>query len=519
MKEESLLSKIVGGVFVFFLFAILHMETLYVLDGVHSSFNLSDFHMLLLVIVILVGLVKLNVYFKRDNLVISVLTFVLGFFMLTSLIGTRFVDFFELFISSDSFYFVPFFLIDMVIKYITFPLLLFYFSDRVVKSQRMKAENERIAEYEIRRREERMKKEERDSHLEVIRNHTYDLYKDELDRIFTRLIEFEMEPSNNLTSVNLTNEEADIMYKRASQKLKNRYGVNFWNLESFIEPCAQFIGRLDKRISKLERTEFGLFSSYHFRDKTQELRNLLYKSEKEFKALGSKAHTESKAISLGVEGEKLVNEQLELYDDHVVNIPSVYFKMEGKTSETDNFIVSPFGVFAIEVKNIGSSGNFSIKIERDGRWIKVKDRKETVMKNVTSQAYWHVGINQKIINKELKERGFDSYVYINPLIVLANETVAISNQSDVPVVRVSNMYHHMSSSPTRLSVEEQKAIIEIVKEHHAGSKKYGHVNPLPYYEEFVAWLSGYVAIFKKLETVVTEMEQEYTRVVSKEKIF
>lgn len=147
----------------------------------------------------------------------------------------------------------------------------------------------------------------------------------------------------------------------------------------------------------------------------------------------------------GYEGEERVNRELSLFDDRLINIPNLRIEQDGISAENDNFIISPFGLFSIEVKNYGSTGSYSVKITKDGRWTKVlKNGVEERLDNVTSQATRHIALTQKLINKALKELGYDIYLPVSFIIVMANEAVDIENQSNIPIIRTSNLYYEIS---------------------------------------------------------------------------
>ena len=77
---------------------------------------------------------------------------------------------------------------------------------------------------------------------------------------------------------------------------------------------------------------------------------------------------------IGRKGEEYVNSELSLYENFY-NLEGIRLEIEDANSikhsiENDNIIVCKYGVFVLEVKNYGLLGNYDIKIERDGRWVK-----------------------------------------------------------------------------------------------------------------------------------------------------
>ncbi|MGL4873087.1 MAG: nuclease-related domain-containing protein [Clostridium sp.] len=178
----------------------------------------------------------------------------------------------------------------------------------------------------------------------------------------------------------------------------------------------------------------------------------------------------------GIEGEQLIDRELNQYPN-IYNLSNI--RVEEKDNdgmdqsvENDNIVIARQGVFVIEVKNIGSKGAFSIKIERDGRWIKRYGKREAIMKSPTEQNNRHILYINKIINRLLK-RDVENYLDAEGIVVIANDAVTIENQSqNQMVLRKSEIYLYIKKQKNVLSIEEMNILKEYFLKNNLGGKKY-----------------------------------------------
>jgi hypothetical protein len=180
----------------------------------------------------------------------------------------------------------------------------------------------------------------------------------------------------------------------------------------------------------------------------------------------------------GLIGEEKVSKELFIYRDRIKYIDGVRL-VEGEDSVESDFIVaSSTGVFCIEVKNYSAHAKGSkITISKDGLWSRNDaDGADIPIGDITQQVYRHIGITQRILNEQLKQvYGNDfPYIPIMPIIVIANNMIEIDNFSDVPVMRISNMYHHISKYPSERVLEKEYwiKIMDILASLNKGAKAY-----------------------------------------------
>ncbi|MEG0296847.1 MAG: nuclease-related domain-containing protein [Clostridium sp.] len=180
---------------------------------------------------------------------------------------------------------------------------------------------------------------------------------------------------------------------------------------------------------------------------------------------------------VGYGGEDELNKTLKFCDDILTSHQGCRFKVLEESNETDNLIVSPFGIFNVEVKNIGSQGKIIIHVEKDGRWNKYRvnsagQKFRMEQSNVTAQVTRQSVLKQRLINEELKKKGFNDYVLVKPIIVIANDNVDIVNNTSDPIVRIPQLYSTITNNSRILSDEIINEINNIIKENTLPAIKY-----------------------------------------------
>lgn len=178
----------------------------------------------------------------------------------------------------------------------------------------------------------------------------------------------------------------------------------------------------------------------------------------------------------GIKGENNLEKELNLYRDRIKTLPNIRLEVEDTTVESDFIVISKNGLFCIEVKNYGHSGEKLI-VSKDGKWTKLdKGGIEQDISNITSQLYRHIGISQRYLNESL-EFVYGSgapYIELNPIIVIGNDKVTIENNSDIPVLRISNVFHYINTykGNIKLSIKDFDVIEETLHRLNKGQKPY-----------------------------------------------
>lgn len=202
-------------------------------------------------------------------------------------------------------------------------------------------------------------------------------------------------------------------------------------------------------------------------------------------------------IKSGLKGEYAVQSVLDMHAGAFIVVHDLRLEFPGKNGEvdsveTDTVVLAPNGIFAVEVKNYGSSGRYKIVVTGDGNWYKEypplrdgKVQKREVMKNPFAQNDRHIAYLERFIN-ELLGRDMANWARVENIICLANDEVAIENDPDAKqtLTRVSNLYNQLTYDRTqKFTVEELEKIKAAFDEKGLPGKKY----PLPDYSKQMKW--------------------------------
>ena len=202
-------------------------------------------------------------------------------------------------------------------------------------------------------------------------------------------------------------------------------------------------------------------------------------------------------IKLGVLGEDDLIKELDLYNDMFDYGHSVRVEYQGSSVESDVIIYSKKGIFTLEAKNYGKSGSYNLHIAKDGQWKKIlKSGREEVTDSVVAQATRHVVIKQKLLNEELRKKGLanpERYYTLESIIVIVNDVVQITNETDYPILRISQLYNYIQKLPDIYTKEEVDAIRQVFEENSLDAKKYAMEDFL---KEFEDWLDLVVPVYE-----------------------
>lgn len=141
----------------------------------------------------------------------------------------------------------------------------------------------------------------------------------------------------------------------------------------------------------------------------------------------------------GIDGEAMVNSKLNIHTN-IINLHNIRISDSlGRVCQCDNIVISKNGIFVIEVKNYGSQGNYSIKVDSTGRWTKKTSKNIEVLTNPVDQNTNHIAILNKFLADNFRD------ISVRGIIVIANETVDVINESKDIVVRPSSLYNSIDN--------------------------------------------------------------------------
>lgn len=179
----------------------------------------------------------------------------------------------------------------------------------------------------------------------------------------------------------------------------------------------------------------------------------------------------------GLNGEEYVSQQLKLYEGKYKVLENIVIESndsQGETSEVDTYIITDKGLVVAEVKNYGNE-NQRLHITSDGRWVIEDVHNGHVLrrfdKSPIEQNARHCLAIERLLKQELGE---DCDIPIIPVVFIANNKVAIQNESQSSVIRVSEFYTFINSisNGAKVSKETQKKIEELLEEKNIGAREF-----------------------------------------------
>lgn len=216
-------------------------------------------------------------------------------------------------------------------------------------------------------------------------------------------------------------------------------------------------------------------------------------------------------IFSGVSGEEMISNEFKIYNGELKYFSNVRFEENDTSVETDGLIISERGIFSIEIKNFKFP---KVIISKDGQWKKCYYGKggnleEEVMKDVGSQMNRHIIITERLFNEHLKNKKIKDKIEIKPMIIIANDKIEIENNSDMIIVRASQIYPNFKKSNCNYSKNAISEIENFINKNKLPAKKY---NILNYEKTFENILNMFLS--KKDEC--TKMFNEILRILNEE---
>lgn len=180
------------------------------------------------------------------------------------------------------------------------------------------------------------------------------------------------------------------------------------------------------------------------------------------KNLHKRLNQDFKGISIGNQGEKMVNHELSRRSFNVHNMAGLNIFNGEYNVEFDNVLISKRGIFVLEVKNVGSNANSDHKIvvSRDGRYQYFKNGKEQISNARTpiQQNNEHRDSLMKYLY-QLTGREFP----VIPFVVYANDNIGIDNQSSHIIMRPNMILTQHDLYPEVLSEEDINLIKNLLE--------------------------------------------------------
>lgn len=361
------------------------------------------------------------------------------------------------------------------------------------------------------------------SNLELKSSKVLDLIKQSKFDIYLKNIKFEDSYLNSSEYLSFTLNNGELSSKTDCTNLvyfNNEEKLEYIN--DIYPKIAQIYSRVKYSWSDVDEVIVNLFEKIpriyndeHTHKYVTNLKNHKYASlieNKYYEHRFNLIKNLKESLELGIEGEKSVNKYLELYSDEIINLPNIRLEVNGESTENDNILITKKGIFILEVKNIGSTGSYNIKIEKDGRWIKqfTNGKIESIDFNATVQNDIHVVLLKRFLNNKLNINiDDDKYLNVEGIVVIANNEININNESNQPIFRTSEIYRHINSFKTVLTAKEMKDIQNIILKENLPSKKY----PIPDYKKEI---TNNIVLLNSLEENIFKNEKNNLKIIYNE---
>ena len=194
---------------------------------------------------------------------------------------------------------------------------------------------------------------------------------------------------------------------------------------------------------------------------------------------------ERMAIKSGVEGEESVREYLKDFEDMLLPLYGTRFQAEKGTVENDALLFTETGIYSLEIKNIGASGDKTIRITKDGLWyekFKSRDWKRSERDVIFDQVNRHTALTETLIREKF---GRESKYMVKSIIVIPNKNLKIENESSFHIVRPSQIVSLIREMDAMLTHDECMAVRDFVKSKDIGQARYEHLDALAYVRKIV----------------------------------
>lgn len=205
-------------------------------------------------------------------------------------------------------------------------------------------------------------------------------------------------------------------------------------------------------------------------------------------------NSDLKGTLIGAEGEREVAKTLKDFEQLVGRekmriLPNIRMEPNGQSVESDFIVVCQYGVFALEVKNLGSTGSYNITVEKDGLWKKVMKNGhwKEMPDSISRQNERHLMGIEQVINSKMGN-STENWIEAKSLIVFANNVVGIRNYSDNIIIRDSEIMTEIRKNPIYLNEQQINQIAEILIAESLPAKKYKMEN----------WMNRLVAVHLEL---------------------
>lgn len=327
--------------------------------------------------------------------------------------------------------------------------------------------------------------------------------------------DYAIQPLTDEPTMEWTNEEAAATLTNLSPRLTSlrQDHLSEDRLRQKKEVFARYGRLLDSGLLDVERLNSFLRQSdlpEHFKQALIQPRSLVDVLDA-MKTRSYEINGQHMALSAGLEGERIVMQELDKYADSYTTLYGNRIAYDERhTVESDALVFSERGIFTVEVKNIKSKGDQYIKISKDGVWYarrslsedwQVDEYSSKIFDQMNRQVYG----SQKFIFDQTGQR-----LTVHPVVVIANDNAKIENETDWVIVRPNQLYTVITRGPDQLSQETCESLRDLFKAHNLGQKAFKHLDYMKEYDLLLQNMLFITLVSNALQVMLTtynEMEK------------
>lgn len=175
-------------------------------------------------------------------------------------------------------------------------------------------------------------------------------------------------------------------------------------------------------------------------------------------------------LNKGLSGENKVFKYIEEYSTEWKYIANFCMEHEENKVEHDFIIISPKGIFTIEVKNVGSRDEI-LHFTNTGLTVR-KNKKGSIIGDldILQQSNRHLAYLKKLLFKTLGEK-----IRCEQIIIIASD-INVVNDSLIDVIGINNLYPLINSKDNILSENRVEYIYNELNKLNVDQSKYSQLN-------------------------------------------
>ncbi len=343
----------------------------------------------------------------------------------------------------------------------------------------LNSEKRRIARIQKEIQKEQEKEEKREAHIqetiqknmqtfEMLAKVSY-LKKEKSIMEYLSKVDLSHELNYDFDSKELTLQEQKAFYEEQIEKIKDIRT----NILPSVTRLPALLMKLYKWHTFCSDYSVHLFdiiknSGFDFVQEAQKIYKDSIVFKNEFEKITNEVDKKYHIVCTAEDRRKKLGKELDRLKKEAIQLSNVKFSGESFNISFDNIVVSENGMFCLTIKYLDRERIEKIYITEDEKWTGQLDNGDRYyIEPVAPQFFNNMQQFQKLINQKLKEKhGTDApYIRAYPIVIVAEENIMISNESELPVQKLPNVFNHIQLfKGGKIPIEYLQHIKEILSE-------------------------------------------------------